>query len=356
MSHTPASSIPPQRILIIKLRHHGDMLLITPVVETLHINYPNARIDVLQYKETEAMLVSHPFISQRFVIDRAWKKEGAVRHIGHEWELLRTVRAQNYDLVVNLADQWRSGLITLFSGAQQRLGFDFPKRKGFFWRFCHSQLVSIADHEGLHTVEQNLSLLNPLNLSKKSTKVTMGYSIADREYIDQLLGQQVNEQYIVVHPASRWFFKCWPEEKMADLITQLSVAGYYVVLTSGPEDAEMEMVRRIQSLSHGDNIISLAGKMTLPQLAALIDNAALFIGVDSVPMHMAAALNTSYVALFGPSKLRLWHPWEGHGATIWAGDYGQLPDPDDIKTDTSERYLELIPVQVVLASAKELLK
>lgn len=79
---------------------------------------------------------------------------------------------------------------------------------------------------------------------------------------------------------------------MASLITRLAAEGTTVVLTSGPDDAEMEMVSRILSMSRGENIISLAGKMTLPQLAALIDHAALFIGVDSVPMHMAAALNT----------------------------------------------------------------
>ena len=357
MSHTPAQSIPPQRILVIKLRHHGDMLLTTPVIRTLHDNYPGARIDVLLYKETETMLSHHPLITHCFSIDRAWKKLGPWRHIAHEWQLLRVLRAQHYDLVINLADQWRSALITRFTGARRRLGFDYPKRRGALWRFCHSDLAPVSGHATMHTVEQNLSLLKPLALPHTRTDVTMSYLPADAETIRQLLSQQhITGRYIVVHPSSRWFFKCWTDEKMAALITQLAADGYPVVLTSGPDQAETEMVARIQSLSHGEQIVSLAGKMTLTQLAALIDHAELFIGVDSVPMHMAAALNTPYVALFGPSKLTFWRPWEGEGTTIWAGDFGPLPDPDDIQTNTTERYLDLIPVEAVLTAARGLLK
>lgn len=357
MSHTPAPSPPPKSILIIKFRHHGDMLLTTPVIRTLNANYPGARIDVLLYKETEAMLINNPLINQCFSIDRAWKKLGPLRHIAREWRLLRTLRAQHYDLVINLADQWRSALITRFTGAKQRLGFDYPKRKGAMWRFCHSQLVPVSGHATMHTVEQNLSLLDPLALPDIRSEVTMSYLPADADTIRQLLKQrQITGRYIVVHPSSRWFFKCWTDEKMAALITQLAADGYSIVLTSGPDQAETEMAGNIQSLSHGEHIVSLAGKMTLPQLAALIDQAELFIGVDSVPMHMAAALNTPYVALFGPSKLTFWHPWEGKGETIWAGNFGALPDPDNIQTNTTKRYLDLIPVETVLTAARDLLK
>lgn len=100
---------------------------------------------------------------------------------------------------------------------------------------------------------------------------------------------------------------------------------------------------------------SLAGQLTLRQLAAVIDHARLFIGVDSVPMHMAAALGTPLVALFGPSKLTFWRPWQAKGEVIWAGDFGPLPDPDAINTNTDERYLDLIPTDAVIAAAKKVL-
>ena len=100
---------------------------------------------------------------------------------------------------------------------------------------------------------------------------------------------------------------------------------------------------------------SLAGLLTLRQLASVIDHARLFIGVDSVPMHMAAALGTPLVALFGPSKLTFWRPWQAQGEVIWAGDFGAIPDPDDIDTGTDERYLDLIPTDAVIAAAKKVL-
>lgn len=357
MSHSSIPSTSPQRILVIKLRHHGDMLLITPVITTLHANYPDARIDVLMYKETESMLANNPVIHQCFTIDRTWKKQGVYQHLCHEWRLLHALRNQRYDLVINLADQWHSGLISRYTGAHQRLGFDFPKRKGMFWGLCHTKLVSVAEHPSLHTVEQNLSILKPLNIAKISSKVTMNYHPADEKYVLELLKKEsIGSRYIVVHPSSRWFFKCWTEDKIARIINILCDEGHQVVITSAPDNAEMEMVQKILSLCHSDNIVSLSGKITLPQLACLIDNAELFIGVDSVPMHMAAALETPYVALFGPSKIILWRPWGGTGEMIWAGDFGTIPDPDDVMTNTPERYPDLIPVEPVLAAVRKLLK
>lgn len=347
----PDTSI--QRILIVKLRHHGDMLLTTPVINTLQQNYPQAQIDVLLYKETQDMLASHPALSNIFVIDRQWKKQGTKAHLRHELNLIRQLKGQGYDLVVNLADQWRSAIIARLTGARIRLGFDFPKRRGFLWRHCHTHLVPVSDHARLHTVEQNLSLLQPLGLPTLSQQVTMSYPPQDWQTCEQLLRQRgISGDYIVVHPTSRWFFKCWSEEKMAATVSALQADGHRLVITSGPETKEREMVERILALCPPQGIVSLAGQLTLRQLAALIDHAKLFIGVDSVPMHMAAALQTPCIALFGPSKLVFWRPWQVKGCVIWAGDFGTLPDPDAINTGTDERYLDLIPTDAVIAAAR----
>lgn len=351
-----APDISIQRILIVKLRHHGDMLLITPVINTLQQNYPQAQIDVLLYKETQDMLASHPALSNIFIIDRQWKKQGTKAHLSHELNLIRQLKAQRYDLVVNLADQWRSAILARLTGARIRLGFDFPKRRGFLWRHCHTHLVPVSDHARLHTVEQNLSLLQPLGLPNVSQQVTMSYPLQDWQTCEQLLRQQgITDDYIVVQPTSRWFFKCWSEEKMAAAISALQADGHRLVITSGPDPKEREMVARILALCPPQGVVSLAGQLTLRQLAALIDHAKLFIGVDSVPMHMAAALQTPCIALFGPSKLVFWRPWQVIGSVIWAGDYGTLPDPDAINTGTDERYLDLIPTDAVIAAARSTL-
>lgn len=350
LSHIPH---PVSRILVIKFRHHGDMLLTTPVIHSLKAAFPDAQIDVLLFEETRTMLSCHPDIHQIYAIDRSWKKQGVRFQISQEWRLMSTLRKQHYDMVLNLADQWRSAIITRFTGARVRLGFDFPKRQGRLWRQCHTQLVSTADHNSLHTVEQNLSLLAPLRLPQRRDNVAMHYSDADRQIVRELAGP---EDYIVVQPTSRWFFKCWSEEKFAATLQGLLDDGRKVILTSGPDGKEKAMVEGIiDRLSSREGVLSLAGKLTLTQLAALIDGAQLFIGVDSVPMHMAAALQTPTVALFGPSKLVFWRPWQVKGEIIWAGDYAPLPDPDSVDTRTSERYLDAIPVDDVLAAARRLL-
>lgn len=345
----------PARILVIKLRHHGDMLLITPLIHALKRQYPAAEVDVLLYEETREMLSANSDIHQIHGIDRKWKKQGAAYHLKQEWALLSTLRKRRYDLVLNLADQWRSAIITAFTGAKVRVGFDFAKRSGPLWRKSHTLFAPTAQHSRQHTVEQNLSILQPLGLDFHNVPAQMGYTVEDWHRCETLLPDEFRGNYLVIQPTSRWFFKCWSEEKMSELINALSAQGHAIVLTSGPDNKELKMIETIMAGCPTARLHSLAGKLTLRQLAALIDHARLFIGVDSVPMHMAAAVNTPLVALFGPSKLTFWRPWQAQGDVIWAGDYGPLPDPDAIETGTSQRYLDLIPTQVVIDAAKRLL-
>lgn len=109
--------------------------------------------------------------------------------------------------------------------------------------------MPVSDHARLHTVEQNLSLLQPLGLPALSQQVTMSYPPQDWQTCEQLLRQQgISGDYIVVQPTSRWFFKCWSEEKMAATVSALQADGHRLVITSGPDTKEREMVERILAL------------------------------------------------------------------------------------------------------------
>lgn len=346
-----------QRVLIIKLRHHGDTLLITPVINTLKANFPNAEVDVLINKETMPMIENFSAIHRIFVLDKAWKKEGKVARLRYEWQLLANLRNRQYDVVINLADQWNSAIITRLTGAKIRIGYDIYKRQSPFWKKCFTYLIPLGSVDTQHIVEQNLALLQPLQLPQMDTQVSMTYSHQDKHIVtEKLKVHKVLGRYIVIQPTSRWFFKCWDESKWTELIDALQQDGHQIVLTSGPDLREKEMVETIIEGCTSNRVVSLSGQLSLPQLAALIDNARLFIGVDSVPMHMAAALKTPLVALFGPSKLFHWSPWEHIGEVLWAGNYGELPDPDDVNTNTQTRYLSLIPVEDVLNAVRGQLK
>lgn len=346
-----------QRVLIIKLRHHGDTLLITPVINTLKANFPNAKVDILINKETMPMIEHFSSIHHIFVLDKAWKKEGKLARLRHEWKLITDLRNQQYDVVINLADQWNSAIITRFTGAKIRIGYDIYKRQSPIWKKCFTYLIPLGSVYKQHIVEQNLALLQPLQLAKTDTQVSMAYSHQDKHVVtEKLKAHNVLGSYIVIQPTSRWFFKCWDENKWSELIDTLQHDGYQIILTSGPDPREQEMVETIIKGCTSNHVVSLSGQLSLPQLGALIDEACLFVGVDSVPMHMAAALKTPLVALFGPSKLFHWSPWEHIGEVLWAGNYGELPDPDDVNTNTETRYLSLIPVEDVLNAVRGQLK
>jgi heptosyltransferase-3 len=116
------------------------------------------------------------------------------------------------------------------------------------------------------------------------------------------------KRFIHMHPTSRWFFKTWPPEKFAELILRLGRQGDRVVLTAAPSADEREMVAAIKTHLKAP-VVDLTGSLSLKELAALTARARAFVGVDSAPMHIAAAMQTPTIAMFGPSGEKHWGPW-----------------------------------------------
>jgi heptosyltransferase-3 len=157
------------------------------------------------------------------------------------------------------------------------------------------------------------------------------------------------EPYLLIHPGARWFFKCWEDASFAALIDALTARGHTIVLTGAPGARETAMAANIlERLKDKTRVHSLIGQLSLAELAAAIGGAQFFVGVDSVPMHMAAALQIPGVALFGPSKVHEWLPWQAPISVLKAADWTTLPHPDSIDTATTTRYLAAIPVEAVL--------
>jgi heptosyltransferase-3 len=113
---------------------------------------------------------------------------------------------------------------------------------------------------------------------------------------------------VLIHPGSRWLFKCLPAVPTAALLDRLAGMGLPLVMTGAPDPAEAPLVKAIKS-ALASPIVDLTGQLTLPELSALIASARLFIGCDTAPMHLASAAGTPVVAWFGPSDDRVWGPW-----------------------------------------------
>mgnify|MGYP001433929282 CR=1 FL=1 len=122
------------RVLVVKLRHLGDVLLTSPAFTVLKNHAPHLEIDALVYRDTEAMLSGHPAIANVFTIDRGWKQEDWTAQMAHEWRLLRSLRARHYDLIVHLTENSRGAVLSLLLKPHYSVARDYPAKRGRLWR------------------------------------------------------------------------------------------------------------------------------------------------------------------------------------------------------------------------------
>ena len=302
------------RALVTKLRHHGDVLLASPVFSTLKRAAPHVEIDALVYRETAPMLANHPAIARLHTIDRDWKRAGAAAQARAEWQLLRELRARRYDLLVHLTEHPRG--LTLAHLLRPR--FAVTRERGadaWRWRrFTHFYRLPATTPR--HAVEANLDALRRIGVypqpADKPLVLVPGTEAKAR--VDELLRAHDlgTHRFVHAHPGSRWFFKCWPPERTAALLDRIAAAGHRIVVTGAPDPRERALVNSIvEHLTPHARAASvdIVGKLTLSELAALTAQARAFVGVDSAPMHIAAAMATPTLALFGPSGEHEWGPW-----------------------------------------------
>lgn len=309
---------PPQlsRVLVTKLRHHGDVLLASPVLSMLKRIAPQAEIDGLVYADTAPMLAGHPALSQLHLIDRNWKQQGVVSQAAAEWGLIRDLRARHYDLVVHLSVHTRGSWLVRLLRPRWSVAPNIPDKPGVaFWRSSFTHLYPSQSDPERHTVDTNLDSLRALGLTplEEDKRVTLVAGAAADAKIAALLAQYglTAGGFIHIHPASRWQFKCWPAERMAALCDLLVAKAWPIVLTSAPDANEKALVAAILAARKASEstAIDFAGQLSLKELAALSAQARLFVGVDSAPMHIAAAMGTPTVGIFGPSGDLEWGPW-----------------------------------------------
>ncbi len=298
-----------QRILVIKLRHHGDVLLTSPVFSELKAFLPSCSIDALVYEDTAAMLQGHPSIDAIHTVDRRWKALGAFQRVGEEVGLVQRLRNRNYDLVLHLTEHTRGAWLTRLLKPKWSVA---PKQPGRFWKGSFTYFVPRALAGGRHTVECNLDYLRRIGIRPglAHRKLCLFPGAEAESKIDLILSESNlgTEQFVHVHPASRWAFKCWPASHFAMLIDSLQLQGWPVVLTCSPAANELELAGKVKQFMKAPVSLDLCGKLSLRELGALTSKARIFVGVDSAPMHMAAAVGTPAIALFGPSGDE-WGPW-----------------------------------------------
>ena len=349
---------PVKRALIIKLRHHGDVLLSSPVFGVLKARAPHIEIDALVYADTQEMLSLHPSISQLHTIDRAWKALGLAAQARAEWALWQTLKSRRYDLVIHLTEHRRGMWLAKTLGARHRIAPQVNHADALWAEsFTHFYKL-VARGNSRHTVESNLDALRRIGVQpaedEKALTLIAGAEASTR--VDALLAKnEIASGFVHIHPTSRWMFKTWPAERVAQLIDGLEGEGRRVVLTAAPAQPELAMIARITAMC-ATRPVNFSGQLTLKELAALTRRAALFVGVDSAPMHISASQGTPTVALFGPSGEIEWGPWKVAHRIVVSNLHPCRPcGQDGCGGSKVSECLTTLPVARVLEAAHSLL-
>ncbi|MEN8224865.1 MAG: glycosyltransferase family 9 protein [Bacteroidota bacterium] len=269
-----------KKILIIQTASIGDVILATPLLESLHKHFPDAVIDLVVKKGTESLFASHPFMGKMYVWDKSSRK------LKNLYAILKEVQSERYDLVVNVQRFFLSGMLTAFSRAKHTSGFNKNPLSIFF-----SHRTKHKIREGLiHETERNLELVRHLNVGI-STKPRLYPSAQD----DAKTSQYKMHQYICVAPASLWHTKQFPVEKWVEFIRELPPELYIYFLGSA---SDHELCESIMQHSGHQNSLNLSGKLKLLETTSLLRDARMNFVNDSAPMHLASSVNAPVSAIF----------------------------------------------------------
>ncbi|MBP8139315.1 MAG: putative lipopolysaccharide heptosyltransferase III [Burkholderiales bacterium] len=354
-----------KRVLVTKLRHHGDVLLASPVVSTLKAVAPHAEVDALVYRDTAPMLEGHPALARLHTIDRAWKREGLLRQLSAERALARDLAARRYDLLVHLTEHPRG--IALARRLKPRWAVTTAqvteRGAAWLWKRHYTHFYRLPRATERPMVEQNLDALRRIGIEppEEARGLVMVPGAQAEAKVDALLASRglARGAFVQAHPGSRWFFKCWPADRVAALVERIVADGLPVVLTAAPDGREralLDAIRAQLSPAAAKRVADLGGMLSLRELAALTARARLFVGVDSAPMHIAAAVGTPVVALFGPSSEIAWGPWRVPSRVVTSAHPCRPCGLDGCGGSKVSECLTTLPVERVHAAVRELLE
>lgn len=296
------------RVLLIKLKHLGDTLLLTPTIRFLKETFPDILIDVIVRSSCEPLLESNPDVSRVFAIARPEAKRRTWwAGLRENLRLIQIISTTRYDFAFDLSDSDRAKVWVWLSRAKvrgfRRIDVKPSWKHRVFNRFDDAPLVS------LHQVGRDFETVTRImGVSGNAGPLTFHPRVDEIALTGRFAWIRSSKPYAVIHPTSRWAYKEWLPERWAEIADRLANIGYRVIVSGGPEPREAETVALIQSLAKSQPL-SIAGQSSLHEFGYILGCARMFLGIDTLAMHLAAAMQTPTVALFGPSVISAWTPW-----------------------------------------------
>ena len=302
MAASPTTS--PESILVVRLGAMGDVLHAMPSVAALRRKFPDAKLGwVIERRWAELLLSGdgatatvsgNSLVDSLHVVDTlAWRKHllaGSTRHeVGR---VLKKLRSPKYEMAIDIQGAIKSALIAKLSGVKTVYGFEAP-REHLATMFYQYRIATNA----AHVVEQNLELCSALARDRLSSgNYDLPRSAQAERWCDRTLGEQGLKRFAILNPGSGWGAKCWPGERFAEVARRLNVSGIRSVINFGPGEETLSNAVAKQSEN-----AALPMSCSITELISLTRRAVLFVGGDTGPMHLAAALKIPVVALFGPT-------------------------------------------------------
>jgi heptosyltransferase-3 len=342
----------PRRVLVCKLGRFGDVLMMTPFCKALKDLFPQVKVTALVYLATKEMVSNCPYVDDWLLVDN--RRRGFAEHIKKGLELLAQIRRRHFDLYFDFSNGERGAYTGFLSGIKRHIGFTRP---GSPW--LHFLIpYQVPRRQGyVHEVVNYLEQLEVLGLQAQPSPLQWRPDAASACQAQAIAQRYGAEDFVLIHPTSFWMFKAWSEEKNAAVIDYLNRRGIRVLLTAGPDEREKAYISRLTAkLQFPALTVNLAGQLSLSVLGALIGRARLFFGADSAPMHLAAAMGTPSIVIFGPTSEISWHPWMVRHRIIT----GPCPERPCHRAGCNDsgisRCLEALSPQEVLTAMEEMLE
>jgi predicted lipopolysaccharide heptosyltransferase III len=294
-----------RKVLIVRLRSIGDTVLATPSLFALKRFLPNAQVDILVEDWVAPVLDNHPHVDNVIALEHGGLMARA--------RVARELRAAKYDVVYNLHGGTTATFLTRATGARHRVGFKSYQYGQLHNHQAPSPLL-LWQQPKTHSVEQQLALLGWTGVPVTDRpRTSLGISPKAGESVARLLNEAgLSERNIaLIHPAAAFATKQWATEKFARVVEFLAERGFTsVAIAASNEQALLEELRAETSV----NVVTFA--LSLPEVTALAARSQLFVGNDSGIAHIAAAVGTPSVVVFGSSNIAHWRPWNSAPAEV----------------------------------------
>lgn len=316
------------KILLVRLREIGDVVFTTPAIRAVREQYPAAHLTYVVEPHAAPVVDRNPHIDQLIVAPRRRGVRGLLADVA----LGRSLRRQRFDLAIDFHGGPRAGLLTWLSGARERVGYEVTGRSWIYTRRVSRPRALRARH----SVENQWDLLAALGiaaLDRTRHPVEMAAEPEAAAAVQSRLaaaGAAATDRVVVIHVSAGNPFRRWPIDRFVALAARIAEQpDACVVITSGPseQDAALQVVNGARSRLPGRaaNRVLACGEFSLAELRALVDRAALYIGGDSGPLHIAATSKVPIVALYGPTLPARSAPWRDPAIPAVAIEPGALP-------------------------------